>query len=353
MRILLTGCTRLMAGDNVAKNTDYVSFAPILAELLREVPGVQVDQTYVLPGDEHRMEQYDAALVGLAAVNGFSGKKHRWSALWALTQLPHVIWVDDWQVGSLISSLRREKETWKTALLTHEELEEREHGLDVKDEIEAARLHVHRGFTTGEHGSVLAPLFPWGDHEKFQTEALPCRTLYALDPSNFVPWKTDLTYPPFEDKQRAWAYAGLKDHRRFFERHETTWPVRTIMPQQGKRGGWGRITEDRVVKELYEPNWGNIVVPYSQKMRSTGWWRSRYNFAAQAGNVLWVSPDDLGRLEPSHFPGISEVESLNDEELEALHFDQVEHQRNWHMSRRDALSVLINLTNNWEEPIRV
>lgn len=356
MRVLLTGCTRIMAGDPLGRNTSYVSFVPLLLDLLRQMDNVAVTQTAVIPSEPVKdfiQSEFDLVLVGMAAVNGFAGKRHRWGAMWLMSFMPHIMYVDDWQVGALISSLRREKETWKTALLTREELAEREAALLFKDDIERVRRHLYHSFTTGEHGTVLAPLFEWGDLQKFREVALPCKRLFSLDPSWLVPRiiePADRTY--YENKERAWAYAGLKDHHRFFNKqHGLTWPLKVVMPQQGKRGGWNRITESQVVNELYDPVWGNIVVPYPAKLRGTGWWRSRYNFADQAGNVLWVSHDDLGKLDYTLFPSFAEVEALDDDQLEELQIVQSDYVRSHHPNNVVLTAALRTYLSYPEEPI--
>lgn len=349
LKVLLTGVTKLMVGDKMSKTTTYVSFVPILKQLLENMDDVEVDQRVVEAGED--LADYDVALIGLAPTTGYSGMAHRWSAFWVASQLPHVTFVDDWQVGGILGSIKDESGIWKTAMLGKKSLAERESFLPFKDEIEKVREHWSRdGLDV-----TLAPLFYWGDMQKFKEKALKTRILLPLDPSALTPtYATPGSISPGE-KERAWAYAGLKDWQSFFNKKsvQPEWPVKTIMPEKGKRGNWGRVTEEEVVRELYLPNWGQVVVPYPRKMRSTGWWRSRYNFAGQANNVLWISPDDLGELNPKLFPAtLRTVEKHTTSELTDLYSAQQKELHRYHPSAHDISRNLRVFLTQTMEPIR-
>lgn len=331
MRILLTGTTTLMSNQQRQSTSTFLSFFPLLNDMLVEL-GHQVDWRAVKPGDR-LSRSYDVALLGLQAVNGLAGKQYRYGTLWAAHELPHAVVFDDWQVRTSARSLMNPQNFWKSAMLGRRELEERRYALEYcEDQLERVRVAWFEQLPY-----VIAPLFHWGIHSRF-TALHPMKKLIPIDPSHFVPV---LGAPPEDGvKDRAWVYAGLKDYGEKLRGMGFSWEVKTKMPITGRRG-WGRVPEVAVVNELYRHNWGVISMPYTKLLLGTGWWRSRFNFAAQVGSVLWADKREIGYLDPSLY-GLSaaRIESMPERALKMLAWDQAEELDRWKPTREQMLAHL-------------
>ena len=348
MKILLTGCTTLMSNRQRQKTSTFLSFFPLLYQMLKDL-GHDVDWRAVEPGET--LSQYDIGLLGLQAVNGLAGKQYRYGTTWAATQLPHAVVFDDWQVRTSCRSLMRPKNFWKIAMLGKRELAERQIALDnYFDELELVRTSWFEQLPL-----VIAPLFAWGHHDQFM-EVHPMLDLCAIDPTAYVP-KMEMRSTR---KGRRWYYAGLKDHKHTLRRmgfdsergqevsiyveglqgmRQNRWPIITQMPIAGVRG-WGRVTEQAVV-QMYSDSWGVISVPYSKIMLGTGWWRSRFNFTAQAGSVLYADSREIAKLDPACYGlSIQEIERLRGGQLRDLAKKQAAELAGWAPSKKKLLIQL-------------
>lgn len=323
----------------------YLSFFIVLHAMLREL-GHAVDWRAVEPA-EPLAGRYDLALLGLQAMNGLAGKQYRYGTLWAATQLPHAVVFDDWQVTATVRALKKSNYCWRTAMLGGRELREHEVAMRHFDLLDRVRSEWYR-----ELPAVIAPLFAWGDHAKFE-RLHPMTRLVAVDPSAFVP---RLTRGSSRDvKERGWVLAALGDHTDWSERLGLRWPIIRQHGQKGKRG-WGRVPEERVVDELYRSHWGVLAPRYDGRVIGTGWWRSRFNFAAQAGSVLHADPLEVQPLGRSYLYRPAEVEDLNHYSLRKLASTQARALDRETHSRADALDHLkrgLKLARRDGEPIQL
>lgn len=313
MKILLTGCTRVMCGFPRKPTSNYLTFFELLAKMLQQL-GHTVHWTAVTPGDELK-GKYDLALIGLQTLHGMAGKQHKYGAFWAATQLKHMVVFDDWQVYPSCYSLKVPKYLWREAMLAGRELEERAFALQHQELFE----RVQRAWWSAMPG-VLAPLFEWGDHSRF-SRTHPgdgIKRLYSVDPSPFVPSLIDPESSYIRNprlKNRRWVLASLADHGEKTKKLGLTWPIVAQHCISGKRG-WGRIGEDQLVQHQYTENWGIISPKYNHA--GSGWWRSRFNYAAQTRSILLAHNEEVRALGDAYLLEPQDVEEMSDTELVGL-----------------------------------
>lgn len=138
---------------------------------------------------------------------------------------------------------------------------------------------------------LMYPAYSVGDHcliERHVTKVNRSATFSHFDPSNAFP-VYDVTMPNPEDRRRAWVEANLgSDHSDVATRYHLDWPVDLYGGR--RKDALPRITEDRLA-QVYADNWGLVSYPYTHA--GSGWWRNRYNMAADNWNVLAAHPADL------------------------------------------------------------
>jgi hypothetical protein len=328
MRVLLTGTSRVMT--NSRRFANFRTNITYLRDML-ELLGHTVDWRTVEPGEAGLQDRYDIALTGLQAINSFVGQWNQFGTLWAASQLPHIVVFGDWQIRASCYSLKLHRYLWQNAtVITKEGMRLWEKATLFEDVLDAQRMAWYTNL-----GAVIAPLFPWGDHAKFMRIHNMDR-LYALDPTNF----TQVLTRPTEDqeKRKAWVCAALADQNKWTAKLNLQWPLVRQHGTAGKRG-WGRISEDEVVNGLYRTHWG-VLAPRQGAMSGTGWWRSRYIYAAQARSVFWADPREVIGLGGPYLSTMQLIEGLSDKELRRLADDQRDHLYEKSLGQAAVLDIL-------------
>lgn len=178
---------------------------------------------------------------------------------------------------------------------------------------------------TGERWAAgmvpVCPMYPWGDRSIVQ-DILPkgSTQLLALDPSEIIiptmEFGRDLAEQT--EKKREWLLAALMPADQFVKKTEFGWPFwNTGSVSLIKRLGQGeRVKTERDVIARYAERWGAVSPPYEHA--GSGWWRSRFLYAASTGTVMVADPKEVEALGPAYQVDIPTVEGLTDSGLANL-----------------------------------
>lgn len=333
MKILLTGCTNIQALAERRQRYTYVLLYDMVHDGLVEL-GHEVDWRPVTPGEDLKGE-YDLALVGLAAMNGFLTSTHKWGALWAASQLPHAVVFDDWQVKGICGSIRIQSTLWSLGVV---DAQAHAAALPYKREIEA-----QRAAWASKMDHVIAPLFNWGDRAIFEDNHSMGR-LWTWDPSPHIAFPE---LRPGVEKQRQWACAALANKDAWLARYDFSWPV-----ERRFKGGLPRLkTETEIVLDCYQPAWG-VLSPAVAGLDGSGWWRARFNFAAHVCSVLWGEPAELAPLGSAYHLPLAEIEAMRDSDLSELASAQASWLRGQELSRAESLFQLDRIVQSVVEDLR-
>jgi len=318
MRILLTGCTGIQVRAKRRRKNTFVTLYLVLGPALEEL-GHEVDWRPVKCGEPLK-GKYDLAIVGVAAMHGFVTMNHKWGALWAASQLPHVVAFDDWQVEGVCGTIR-DHSLWNLGVVDYVAYQ---NAYKYRDVIEGQRAQWAAGMR-----HVLAPLFNWGDRGEFHA-LHPIGELHGWDPSPLV------EMPPLKAaaKERRWVCAALASKEAWLKKLPLSWPV-----ERRFNGALPRLTEEQLVGESYASAWG-VLSPAYRAIDGAGWWRARFGFAAHAGSVLWGDPKEMAPLGGPYAVPLEVVEGMSDASLARLALEQRDLLESWQYPRAKALAEL-------------
>ena len=299
MKILITGVTSRMYNSQRLKNK-YVTCEAILPRVL-EALGHTVHHRAVETGED--LSGYDLAFLGVTHLTSFTSS-HAAQTGYALTKIKRrVLFCGDWSIEKAGSMTRNALEHWeRTAKFLHKAFKY------TAEELSYAQL-LARNFAY-QDVPLVAPFFPWGQHDLILGTNLPKAKLLTWDPTPFV----DLAAVEVPAKERRWIYGALQENP-WLRGQRTHWPV-TVHDTDN------RVLEDQLVAE-YASSWGVLGAPY--KTAGSGWWRVRFNHAAHVGSVMICGPKDSAPMGSAYQKSISEVESMSDAELQST----AQQQREW------------------------
>lgn len=364
MKVLMTGFTALQI--NTEKRTiQKIDVPASIAKALRDL-GHDVDWRKVTPGED--LSSYDVAWINLAPLNSLNGRQGAMGALYALSSgVPCVGFFDDWQFNTVFNGaralIRKPEMLYKHLLVGTEHrgdegatyfsradveaaLErvratnpdaakkcyiERYYMMDTdenvqpyeKQLVEAARDLLEERWNAGM--VPVCPMYAFGDRSivrKRMPDALG--PIEALDPtSTIVPTLSPVTALNPALKKRAWVLGALMPHDTWLEKKNLTWPVEIVGSRKliRKLGGQRFDTEQDVL-EFYNQHWGILSPPYPHA--GSGWWRSRFLYAAHVGSILVTDKGEGDPLGDAYKLTIADVEKMSDQDL----INAVEAQRN-------------------------
>lgn len=182
----------------------------------------------------------------------------------------------------------------------------------------------------------VCPMYRWGDRSVVQ-RILPAGSadLIPLDPSEIAydvveSWRDEDYRRGGErdttpEKKREWLLAALVAHDGWLKKQKFEWPVwntgsRNMIKKMGKGE---RLFAEIDVVQKYAEHWGILSPPYREHAGS-GWWRSRFIYAAATSSVLVGHPTEVGALGAPYDVTISEVEAMSDATLVGLAERQAE-----------------------------
>lgn len=355
MRILMSGFTALQI--NTGRRTIQKIDVPESIVKALEECGHTVDWRLITPGED--LSMYDVIWINLAPLNSLNGRQGAMGALYALSSgVPAVGFFDDWQFSSVFNAFR--------ALKTHPELLykyllvgargdepatyysfedanaaiERVRAIDPEaaakcsadryffnDNDENIKIYEKQLVRASEQmleerwarGMVAAcPMYAFGDRSLVR-KRMPksMGPIEALDPSSTIYniLSTSEPKPPHE-KERKWVLGALMPHDTWLERKKPEWPVEIIGSRKLiKKFGGQRLDSEADVLAFYNNYWGILSPPYPHA--GSGWWRSRFMYAARVGSVLVTDKGEGAPIGDAYKLTIRQVENMNEAELTA------------------------------------
>jgi hypothetical protein len=165
----------------------------------------------------------------------------------------------------------------------------------------------------------VMPMYGWGDRSLVRKRMPPAMArIEALDPSSTIYPLIDPFKPlPPEEKRREWVLGAIQPHDRWADKKEFGWDVHYLGSKTAiaRHGGTRYKTEAEVI-ERYNESWGILSPPYPQA--GSGWWRSRFMYAAKLRSVLVCDKGEGDPLGRPYQQTVKDVEALSTDGLTEL-----------------------------------
>jgi len=364
MKILFTGFTSRTIGSE--RNIyDYMSNVFVLEQALK-LAGHEVDTRSVsLMEDPCIEEDYDAAVVGIAACQGLSSR-FKLGALWALHKFGKraaIFPSDGRNIYTFPSSVRTcltgehfnkvtNKQCTPVGYFLGELQQERNNVLD--HELGATMPDVwtsvlqrlpHDERNPRCDWDVLVPTHSWGNREVYARH-FGTQRLATWDPTNVaipMQFKPDELAPdgrfpwafnpcssanppapetPWAPRERAWVISSLQDQGAWTKKQKCKWPVVTVGNKRLARQGEGvdYIPEREMIETYYQKYWGHLAFGYP--LAEGGWWRMRYIHAGMAGIVTCCDENDARRMPEDYRHSRIMLERWSDDKLAEVAHNQ-------------------------------
>jgi hypothetical protein len=362
MKVLVTGCTALQI-DSQNRTISKIDVPASIVEALRS-RGHEVDWRKVDPGED--LTSYDVAWVCLAPINSLNGRAGAMGSLYVMSSgLPCVGFADDWQVSAVWNGMRalnrKPEMLYKYMLVGAAHRGEEAATYFSRDEVYAAfnrvvaqnpeaakKCYVDRcdytatdeqvtpyadrlvataaAFDTERwaRGMVLVcPMYAWGDRSLVRKRlAKTIGPVEALDPSSTIyPLIAPHTALPPDEKKRTWMLGALMPHDTWLQKKEFTWPVEYMgAKNMVKKYGGERVKTESDVIDRYNQVWGILSPPYPHA--GSGWWRSRFMYAAKVQSILVCDKGEGDPLGSPYRVRMPQVEAMTTPQLAQLAQDQ-------------------------------
>jgi hypothetical protein len=162
----------------------------------------------------------------------------------------------------------------------------------------------------------VCPMYSFGDRSIVR-KRMPSDVglIEALDPTaTVVPTMQGVTELAATEKKRAWVLGALMPHDGWLERKSLTWPVEIVGSRKLiKKLGGQRFDTEKDVLEFYNNHWGILSPPYPHA--GSGWWRSRFLYAAHVGSILVTDKGEGDPLGDPYKLKIADVEKMSTDQL--------------------------------------
>lgn len=358
----MTGFTALQI--NTERRTIKKIDVPASIVKALEESGHTVDWRRVTPGED--LSSYDVAWVNLAPLNSLNGRQGAMGALYTLSSgVPAIGFFDDWQFAAVFNACRALKRhpdllykylvsgprgdepathySYEDAMAVVERIRSRDPEAAKKlgvgryffnDTDENVKQYENQLVKTAElmlsdrwkSGLVpVCPMYGFGDRSLVR-KRMPAAMggIEALDPSSTIYDILASSEPaPPQEKERSWVLGALMPHDDWLEKKNPSWPVEIVGSRKLiKKFGGHRLDTEEDVLAFYNNYWGILSPPYPHA--GSGWWRSRFMYAARVGSILIVDKGEGDPLGDAYKLTIREVENMNDQELENAHKAQAE-----------------------------
>lgn len=323
MKILMTGANARSIGSTKIRY-DYVQFHQIMKAGL-EALGHEVDMKPVFSTDDLDDCCYDRALVHVGAPSSLSNGYLPGAAL-TLARFGEKarVYVDDWSAERLADDIAAHIERprgWERHVSV---FRPKEWGrLGHVRHVNAARKALLSFLDPqGPPWVIAGPFFNWGDPRGFFTtgkriiHSIP----FTIDPSPMISFPS-FARPADARRARRWVLATLQNHERWLQDLNMTWELSELGAAKKNVGGVRRSDAPAVLPEAevvrhYASAWG-VLSPW-YKTAGSGWWRARFNYAAEVGAILFCGDADGEWIGPSFTNTVSEIEAATTSELRAL-----------------------------------
>lgn len=350
MKILFTGFTSRTVGSD--RNVyDYMSNVFVLERAL-QLAGHEVDTRQVsLFEDPCIDEDYDCAVVGIAACQGLSSR-FKLGALWALHKFGDRagifpsdgknIYVFPSSVKTCLTGDHFDGATkldpidYFLGYLQREKnnVVDVELGREMKDVWRATLEQLpHDDRNPRCRWPMLVPTHSWGNPSVYARHFGAQVTVW--DPSNIaIPMQFDKqTLAPDgrfidvhtalnHERKREWVVSSLQDQSGWLKKQNCKWPVVTVGNKRKARQGEGvdYIPELQLIREYYLKYWGHLAFGYP--LAEGGWWRMRYVHAGMAGIVTCCDENDARRMPDDYQHSRIMLERWSDAKLQEVAHNQ-------------------------------
>jgi len=358
MKILMTGYTALQIGNPV-RSIQKINVPASIVKALRDA-GHEVDWRKVTVGED--LSMYDVAWINLAPMNSLNGRHGAMGTLYTLASgLPCVGFFDDWQFNAVFNGARAlKRDTTKmlykhlfgpadargTEAATHfsrKSVDEAIARIEAVDPARAKKISFERYYMLDKDADVepyekmliesaslllndrwaegmvpVCPMYGFGDRSLVR-KRMPkdMGAIEALDPSPTIYELLNEVAPAApETKKRGWVLGALMPHDTWLDKKTISWPVEIVGSRKlvRERGGQ-RFDTEKEVLEFYNQHWGIMSPPYMHS--GSGWWRSRFMYAARVGSILLTEKGEANGLGSAYNVTLAQVEKMSDEELKA------------------------------------
>jgi len=279
---------------------DYLTSVYVLRDALQQL-GHVVDHRAVTPGED--LSGYDRALIGIGPTKSFTARFVPGTA-WAYKSMPGhtILFCDDWSVEKTGYDFRNTLSRWDKWLKFFTDAGPvRGQELWADPQRQADVQEMLEDITVSKDRKLLAPMFTWGNHRLLLEGNLPS-TLVPWDPTPLLP----MAPGPAPTKRKQWILATLQKKMNL---PHGEWPMHQV---GNKREGQPYHPENEILK-MYQESWGVMCPPYAKA--GSGWWRARYQHAADAGCVLWLDARDKAGMDSCYRLSLTDYEKLGDHEL--------------------------------------
>jgi hypothetical protein len=355
MKVLMSGFTALQI--NTEKRTiQKIDVPASIAQALRE-SGHEVDWRKITPGED--LSSYDVLWINLAPLNSLNGRQGAMGALYALSSgIPCVGFFDDWQFNTVFNGaralMRKPEMLYKHLLVGTEHRGEEGATYFSRADIEAAverirevnpeaakKCYIERYYMMDNDENIkpwekrlvqaatdlidarwaagmvpVCPMYSFGDRSIVR-KRMPddVGLIEALDPTaTIIPTMQGVTELAATEKKHAWVLGALMPHDGWLERKALTWPVEIVGSRKLiKKLGGQRFDTEKDVLEFYNNHWGILSPPYPHA--GSGWWRSRFLYAAHVGSILVTDKGEGDPLGDAYKLKIADVEKMSTDEL--------------------------------------
>lgn len=365
MKILMTGATTLQIKPPEKRrvNQQKIDVPGAVVDVLREA-GHDVDWRAVTPGED--LSGYDLMWINLAGVLSMNSRPGAMGMLWAISQVdvPAVLFLDDWKTrltyqqaksfsergvdmyfdrhlitnskkfvddgqathytkGPAVEELARilslapagaEKHVKLDAFYYQRNAMTDEEWYAVRDAcVEGARL-----MRAGRPNSAIGvPAYTWGDLDIVRPtlpEGIRESPLIPIDPSFIaVDILESVGFCPDTLETPTWGLAALGDHTEWLDKvlPDRQWPVDMVGHSSNRK----LKTEQDVVR-FYAEHQGILSPSYYHA--GSGWWRSRFIYAAYLGVPIFAADGEADALGEAYQKSAYEIEKMDTYQRMAL-----------------------------------
>ena len=365
MKILMTGATTLQIKppEKRRANQTKIDVPGAVVDVLREA-GHEVDWRAVRPGED--LSGYDLMWINLAGVLSMNSRPGAMGMLWAVAQtdVPAVLFLDDWKTRLTYQQAKSFSErgvdmyfdrhlitnskkytpdgqaTHYTKAPADEELA-RLHALDPEahKHVKLDAFYYQRNDMTDEewyavrdacvegarlmregrpNSAIGIPAYKWGDREIVRPtlpEGIRNSQLFPVDPSFIA---VQIALEVFQEVREsgddisqsdAWGLAALGDHTEWLAKTlpELQWPVNMVGHSTNRK-----LKSEHDVVRFYAENKGILSPSYYHA--GSGWWRSRFIYAAMIGIPIFAADGEADALGPAYQRDAYDIESVSDAE---------------------------------------
>jgi hypothetical protein len=311
MKVLVTGFTRRQCG--LPQRKHYRTVFQCMTAALDSLDEIEWVQKAVYPGED--LSEFDCALIGQHDLGSMASAPHKFGALYAALQLPHVFVMEDWKMRGALLSWDSQPKLFNYSLFSGSKK-----GIEVFDaaakfskEMDAMRMKYAKRFPV-----TILPAFEWAEVDAFPRET---EGLFTWDPSPFF----YLIGDDSQEKERRWVNVAQSSQQEWQRKQGPyTWEVYDYLQKPegtSKKGGGGPrspwMDEPDLVAEYYNKSWGILMPHYGTTAMMRGWWRSRPNLSEQCGCVIVSDENELAwALGDAYRVNVQQVEAMSDDELE-------------------------------------